>query len=227
MSDLNQASEREAIEMLLPFYVMGKLDPAETARVDAYLDAHPEMRAQLVLIEDERVATVRDNEAIVPPATLTADALLAQLPRSTAKQATTAVRGAFARFADLLRAPDAAGLRWAAAALVALVAVQAITVGTLMTRDGPGYELASGGANEKSTGTFALVRFKGDATFADIRVELKALELTWIEGPNAAGLVTVRIADKTLSQAARDERITNIRTSAQTIGFITPKGGRE
>lgn len=226
MTDMNQASEREAIEMLLPFYAMGTLDPHECARVDAFLDANPDMRVQLALIEDERVATVRDNEAIAPPRGLTVDALLSQLPKSASQQATGAVKGAFARMAELFRAPDASGLRWAAAAVVALVAVQSIAVGTVLVGERPGYELASGGTVQGETGTFALVRFKPDATFANIRAELQRLDLDWVSGPNGAGLVTLRISENELAAEANTIRIQTIKTEAETIDFITSKGGR-
>ena len=38
-------NDRDEIEALLPWYVSGKLDPNECARVDRYLEAHPEIRA--------------------------------------------------------------------------------------------------------------------------------------------------------------------------------------
>ena len=59
-------SEREEIEMLLPWYVTGKLDAADTARVEAYLAQHPDMLHQLAIIAEEQTITVEDNEAIRP-----------------------------------------------------------------------------------------------------------------------------------------------------------------
>lgn len=226
MTDPIQTSDREDMEMLLPFYAMGKLDAADTARVEAYLAAHPDMRVQLALIEDERIATVVSNEAISPPPSLTADALLAKLPKSATAKTSEAVKGAFGRLADIFRAPDAAVLRWAAAALVALVAAQSIVVGNVLLNQPAGYELASGGEAVTETGSFALVRFRGDATLSEIRSDLKALDLEWVSPLNRTGLATVRISEASLSSEMRNVRIQTIKTKAKTIDFITPKGGR-
>ena len=42
--------EREEIEMLLPWYVTGRLDRADRARVEGYLARHPDVAAQLDLV---------------------------------------------------------------------------------------------------------------------------------------------------------------------------------
>ena len=57
-------SEREEIEILLPWYVTGRLDAAETARVAAYIERHPDVRSQLGLVREEQTATVAGNEEI-------------------------------------------------------------------------------------------------------------------------------------------------------------------
>ena len=77
MNDETEAlSEREQIEALLPWYVTGKLDAAGCGRVETYMARHPEMRRQLVLIDEDRDVAQRVNAAIVPPRTLSADRLL-------------------------------------------------------------------------------------------------------------------------------------------------------
>ena len=40
---IEKFSEREEIEMLLPWYESGTLDPADFKRVERYLAAHPEI----------------------------------------------------------------------------------------------------------------------------------------------------------------------------------------
>ena len=62
--------EREEIEMLLPWYVTGKLDRTDAARVESYLARHPRLAAQLDLIRAERDETVLANEALGRPSAL-------------------------------------------------------------------------------------------------------------------------------------------------------------
>ena len=50
--------------MLLPWYVTGRLDRADAARVESYLARHPQIAAQLDLIRAEREETVMANEAL-------------------------------------------------------------------------------------------------------------------------------------------------------------------
>ena len=57
-------SEREQIEMLLPWYVGGSLDATDRDRVERYLAHHPDLRRQLDLIRQERRETIQANEAL-------------------------------------------------------------------------------------------------------------------------------------------------------------------
>src|SRR5262245_62093995 len=73
-------SEREEIEMLLPWYVTGKLDPSDHAKVEAYLAAHPDVARQLDLVRAERHETVAANEALGWPSAGATERLMAGLP---------------------------------------------------------------------------------------------------------------------------------------------------
>ncbi|MEM6498405.1 MAG: hypothetical protein AAF709_16980, partial [Pseudomonadota bacterium] len=64
---MEKFTEREEIEMLLPWYESGTLDPADFERVERYLEAHPEMRTQLELVGDERFETTIANEMLGAP----------------------------------------------------------------------------------------------------------------------------------------------------------------
>ncbi|MGH6815033.1 MAG: sigma factor-like helix-turn-helix DNA-binding protein [Hyphomicrobiaceae bacterium] len=55
--------EREEIEMLLPWYVTGKLERADTEHVREYLGRHPQAAKLLAMIRAEREATIRAHEA--------------------------------------------------------------------------------------------------------------------------------------------------------------------
>jgi len=100
--------EREEIEMLLPWYVTGKLDRTDAARVESYLARHPRLAAQLDLIRAERDETVLANEALGRPSATALDRLLASLPAAKPWLAQRIARSAlFQRVSDFFAAPTA------------------------------------------------------------------------------------------------------------------------
>src|SRR5262245_29534379 len=94
--------EREEIEMLLPWYVTGRLDPGEAAKVDAYLAAHPDVAGQLQLVRSEREETAAANEAVgTPPMPMTAQVMAAMAAGSPVKTAWHALRRSMQPLGDL------------------------------------------------------------------------------------------------------------------------------
>jgi anti-sigma factor RsiW len=77
MSD--ELSERDEVEALLPWYVTGRLDARERARVERYVREHPEVQAHMALAREESDATVTANEAIHAPGREALDRLLASV----------------------------------------------------------------------------------------------------------------------------------------------------
>ncbi|MEO0797916.1 MAG: hypothetical protein AAFY53_01775 [Pseudomonadota bacterium] len=235
MTDTTELTEHDEIEMLLPWYVMGRLDAAEHRRVEAYLDSNPAMRQQLKLIEDERLATVEAQEAIALPHTLTADRLLAKATPATAQHFASAAvsrtsdqaQSLWSGLASLFSAPSPRAVRFAAAAVVALFMAQAFAIGFLATGSGsPGQiELASGDrGGAQAIGTRALVRFKPGAGMDLITTELTAAKLEIVGGPNQSGFFEVRLSRERLASDALEARLVAIRDTSRTILVITPTG---
>jgi len=220
MIDNSEAlSEREEIEMLLPWYVTGKLARADRERVEAYLARHPELASQLTLIEEELDETFRVNEAIPLPSARAADRLLAEIGRpSTAGLWTRAKTWV----EDLIAAPAPAGLRWATTAAAVVILVQAVAIGALLTRGGDaGYQTASGTASPAAEGTFVLVRFADGAPAKAIADALTELDATVVDGPKA-GLFRVRIGPKDMANDARERKIAALRQRANLVLLVMP-----
>src|SRR5262245_21809284 len=72
-------TEREATEMLLPWYESGTLASGDMRRVEDYLARHPEMRSQIALIREELSETVAANESLGMPRSAARDRLMAQI----------------------------------------------------------------------------------------------------------------------------------------------------
>jgi anti-sigma factor RsiW len=213
-------SERDEIEMLLPWYVTGKLDAPDRARVDAWLRRAPDLARQLDLIRAEQDESLRANEALRAPASLTIERTM------TAAQGSMRV-GLLSPLTAMLRglftAPSAGSVRWAAAAAGVVMLLQAAAVGyLLLERPGTGYQQAGGGPVAAQAGTFALVRFADAATAKDIAAALADLDMTVVEGPRQGALFRVKIGAAGLSEADRDARIDALRRRAGLVVLVTP-----
>ena len=194
MSD--DLSERDEIEALLPWYVTGRLDARERARVERYVREHPEVQAHLALAREESDATVTANEAIHAPRRDALDRLLASVAAAPRRQPLGAAFCQLAnRFSDWIAGLAPPQLALAAAVAALLVMLQAAAIGALvLERAGaPTYQSAGG---EQTTGESfeLLVGFADTATMGDIAALLKRLDAVVIDGPRA-GLYRLRLPD--------------------------------
>ncbi len=193
MSD--KLSERDEIEALLPWYVTGRLDAREHARVDRYMREHPEVQAHLALAREENDATVASNQTIPAPGPQTLDRLRASLAASPRRQSLGATFGQLAdRLGDWSAGLAPPQLALAAAVAALLVMLQAAAIGALvLERAGaPAYQTAGGEQTGESIEL--LVGFADTATMGDIDALLKRLDAVVVDGPRA-GLYRLRLPD--------------------------------
>ncbi len=226
MSNVDDAmTEREEIEMLLPWYVTGKLSLSDHGQVEAYLARHPEMMKQLDLIREEQSEAVAANEVIAAPSVQSLDKLMASVAQENRPHAGDFVSRIVNQVSEFFTAPSAGAVKWAAAAAAVMLMVQAVAIGALMTdRRVPGTsQTASGEKVSDAKGTFALVRFSAEARAQDIAATLSELKVKIVNGPAANGFFTIRLDTKELSEAERDARIAALRTKPAIFMLVTPK----
>ena len=222
--DQELPTEREDIEMLLPWYINGTLVGDELARVEAYLAAHPDMALQLDLVRDEQRVTIEVNEAVAGSSQHAIDALMA----SVARQEARSLQGWLARFlapiSTFFSMPSAGQVRWVAACVAALLIAQTVLIATLSMRNNRGgtYQTASGADNTRKTGTVLLVRFGQEATVQDISGALGDLDAVIVDGPLPGDLYKVRIDRTELEPEIRDRRIAEISRKYPFFSLITP-----
>ena len=195
MSD--ELSERDEIEAMLPWYVTGRLDARERARVERYVREHPEAQAHLALAREESDATVTANEAIRAPGREALDRLRASVAAAPRRQSLGAAFGQLAnRFGDWIAGLAPPQLALAAAVAALLVMLQAAAIGALvLERAGaPTYQTAGG---EQATGETVelLVGFADTATMGEIAALIKKLDAVVVDGPRA-GLYRLRLPDE-------------------------------
>jgi anti-sigma factor RsiW len=220
-------SERDEIEMLLPWYVTGRLDDADRTRVAAWLARDPSLARQLALIEEERQSAVAASEAMASAAQVSAGRVLASLPQRRNGSHSWSARVA-AWIDDTVAGLSPAGLRWAAAAAVLVIAVQAVGLAMLAHQPGGGgsYETASGPLAVPTGGVFVLVRPAEGATVAALAMMLKEMEATIAGGPSADGLLRIRIGAADLGEADQRTRIDRLRARGDVIQLVLPEPAR-
>jgi anti-sigma-K factor RskA len=194
MSD--KLSERDEIEALLPWYVTGRLDARERARVERFVRDHPDVQAHVTLAREESDATVTANEAIPAPGRDALDRLRASIAAVPRHQPPGAAFGDLAnRFSDWIAglAPPQLALAAAVAALLVMLQAAAISALVLERAGAPAYQTAGG---EQATGKSIelLVGFAETATMGDIAALLKRVDAVVVDGPRA-GLYRLRLPD--------------------------------
>src|SRR5262245_43945205 len=143
--DLNVHCERQEIEMLLPWYVMGRLDRDDVERVEAYLARDEGLQRQLQLIREEHEQSTRGNEAIASRPACNVDRLRAAVAWHRAPRPSTP--DLWDRIRDFFAMPSAGAMRWAGAAAALVIVVQAGIIATMIARQpGETYAPASGGS---------------------------------------------------------------------------------
>lgn len=221
-------SEREEIEMLIPWLVTGRIAASDRARVEAYAARHPELRRQIEIAREEAAETVAGNEAIAGPSRAAFDRLMASVaadPRPTSLSVRVAgtAGGLIERFGDWLSGLGRPQLASLAGAAALLIAVQAGTIAYLASGTGSTYSTASGpGRSSVLEGTFALVSFRAEAPVGDVLRLLSSTGYQIVEGPRAGGLYRIRLSPSRLDQAALDEAIGKLKSATALVLFAAP-----
>ena len=220
-NDTETFPEREEIEMLLPWYVTGKLDETDRVRVEAWLKSAPERASQLELVHAEQVESLRSNDAIRAPASMSIErtAVAVSVQGSTGSGAWTA---AVARLRELFAAPTHSLMRRSALAAAAVILLQAGVVGYLVSeRQGATY-LPAGVPSIAKPGAYALVRFADTASAKDIAAALSELGMSVVDGPRQGALFRLRIGDAAMSETDRETLIDTLRRRTGLIVLVTP-----
>lgn len=211
--------EREEIELLLPWFVTGKLDAADRAKVEAAIARDPALRRQIDLAREEIDVTFTANEAVALPHTLSVESGMQAVAANTSLGVRQAAGGLTERIREFFAMPTAGAVKWATAAAAAIILLQAVTIGTLLPR-GDGYQTASGGG--ALTGTTAIVKFVDGAKASDIAAELAKRGMAIVDGPKPGGTFVVRLSPQKLTAADRTARINDLKAASGIVGTVLP-----
>ncbi len=206
----------DEIELLLPWYVTGRLDAGDTARVEAHLAADEGMRERLDLMVKERNETVHLNDAELSRPVTTPDRFVAEFISGQDDRKA----GLWSRLKQLMTAPTPGAVSWAGAAAALVILAQGAAIFMLAQPDPVrGYREADGVSQAAADGTFALVRFADTASASDIAALLTELNMKITEGPRAGRLFKVRLGAAGLSHSVRQRRLAALSARADLVVF--------
>jgi len=196
MTEMSLEKGRGEIEDLLPWYANGRLSPADRRRVEAALIDDPELARRLELVREEMAETIAANQAIVPASSRALDRLMAAIDADpTPSRPLAAIKaGLIDRFGGFLAALAPRRLAYAAAAVIALVALQSVALTGLLGDRGAGYGTASQG-EVTAKGPTLLVGFAPEARIDAVSALVRRHGLSLAEGPKANGFWRLRLAE--------------------------------
>lgn len=212
--------EYDEVELLLPWYATGRLSNEERHRVERYLEANPQARFQLELIEEELGAVVADNERLPVPSRESFDRLMTQVETEAPAGADRATFGEGwltrigAWFGDFT--PQMRGAM--AAAAFAVVIVQAAAIGLLVRGDGAVFETVAEHPAPAVDGETVLLAFAPDAPAETITELLTEIEGTIVDGPRAGGVFVIRLAEGVVAA----EAVAALRERPNVVTFAAP-----
>ncbi len=228
------------IEKLLPWYAKGLLEAKDQQSVESYLAAHPEMRVQLELIEEEALAVEQQHAALGAPAPGGLDRLLADIDglQAQEEQAQAGAAGLLESFREGIKrflgnfSSPAMQLTGAVAAVV--IVAQAVIIGGLMDRSVenvaaqvPAFTTAAGPDAAASNVLAAqdvaifLVAFNKDARMEEINVLLKSLSAKIVAGPKAGGFYQIQIRKDLLSEGGDVTVLERLKANPDLVQFVS------
>jgi hypothetical protein len=229
---MSMDTEVDRMEGLLPFYANGTLPEAERARVEAWLQASPEGRAELQWYRSLQARLREDVTAVASSEETGLERALRRIrtegpapqgARCTAAAAQTSSSGERLRgwLASLVPQPV---LRPALAVAVAVVAVQAAVIGQ-MSRGGAEAtsELRALRASAAEQGPYLKLNFKADAREVDIRLLLVRLQGSLAAGPRQLGDYYVRVPARALAEAEQAARASGIVEGVAVVDGLPPR----
>jgi hypothetical protein len=225
MTTNDEATDRDEIEMLLPWHAAGTLSRDDAARVEAALKRDDDLARRYRLVCEERDETVTVNEQLGVPAADGTERLMAKIEKDRGRARRAAGFDLVGGLAGLLSRIAPRTLAWSAAAAVLVVIVQAaLLAGIYLGRLGPAtYQTASfGDASPQTPATSVFVRFDPSASAAEIARVLRENKASITDGPRAGGLYRIRVGDKGLPREELAAIMARMQQEKGVIRLVVP-----
>ena len=243
LSKQMQEHDPGEIELLLPWYAAGTLNPSDMKRVEEALARDAELARQYAAIQQEYAETIALNETLGAPSMRAMQKLFAAI-EAEPTQAASPSRGAGARLLGFFGSLSPRALAWSASFGILLVLVQAgIIAGVLLRSQPANYQTATADIRERvaqapmdaprgapltralepqlaAAPVHALVRFAPDTRISDITTLLNSYQARIIDGAKG-GMFTLQFGERAMSKDAADSLIARLQRE-KIISFAAP-----
>jgi len=219
MTAVNE-SERQEVEVLLPWHAAGTLNRRDTQRVEAALANDPELARRYALVREELGHTIHLNETLGAPSARVLEQLFAKIDAEPARRGSTSP-GFGSRMSDFFATMSPRAMSFAAAAAAIVILLEAGFIASVLVKN-PSvgtFETASTMGGAKAEGAYALIRFQPQASAADITTFLETNKLSFASGPIPGGLYKVKLAPAALPKDELAGLIKKLQDD-KIIGFI-------
>ncbi|HHK75134.1 MAG TPA: hypothetical protein ENJ57_08205 [Rhizobiales bacterium] len=217
------------IEVMLPWYAAGTLEPQETARIEAELADNPALQQQLELINEEIEQDIRLNTALGAPSTDILPKLMARIAAEPSHlPAALSLKMKFSGWVeDFIGSISPVRLGVTAAIAVLMICIQAVILAGIYFQSPQDsiYQSASDAtARPVQTGTNVLIAFQPQATAMQITRFLESNQLQILNGPRPGGFFTIRLDAGKLAPAALKRRLETLRASDRIVRLVMISG---
>lgn len=221
MNNTHPMLPADDIEVLLPWYAAGTLDPQDADRVAAAVAADPGLARRLDLCREEMTGTIAVNESLGVPSARAAERLIAAIGRERRRRSVT--DGLMSWLAGL--SPRTYAFAGATAAAIVLLQAGVIARLALQEQPQPGtgtYQPASIPPAAPMppvpapTGAFARVKFGSGANVADLSRFLDGRRAEIVGGPRD-GFYRVRISPDMVTREDLDRLTREFQSASPMI----------
>jgi hypothetical protein len=186
--------------------------------VEAALSDDPEFARRYEWVREELAQETSISEAFGEPSPRDMEALFARIDASPARRAASLDLGA--RAVEFFAGLSPRTLAWSAAAVFAILLQAAVIAGILLNeKSSDDYQTASTPTGIAGEGSDVLLRFKPQASAAQIADFLETNKLSIVGGPSAGGLYRARVSATKLAKPELT-RIVKTLQDSEIVGFI-------
>src|SRR5262245_57661367 len=188
----------EDVELLLPWHAAGTLSRRDAARVEQALANDNELAARYELVREELGEAIRFNENLGAPSARAMEALFAKIDAEPVRKPKTSFN-ITAWLTNFVAGFSPRTLAYGATAAALAIVLQAGILAGVFVKEGTvGTTILASAPTAASASAHVDIRFKPDATAADISAFLSSNQATVVGGPKN-DFYRVLVSEKPLS----------------------------
>ena len=205
------------VELLLPWHAAGTLSRRDTARVEQALANDNNLAARYEMVREELGEAIRLNENLGAPSSRAMAQLFAKIDAEPArKPAVSFSIGAW--LTNFVSSFQPRTLAYGATAAALAIVLQAGILAGVFVKESSNQSFTAASLTVNDDGAFVAVRFKPEASFADISKFLTDNKAVIVGGPVSGGLFKLRLSERSMSESELSAVVKKI-SESPVVGF--------